>query len=69
MKYVYNFRNILGTSNNVNIGCIYLSPFPLQYGIWDWWHDILMYTISAYFVKFDMNCDSIINILIVNTEI
>ena len=40
-KYVYNFRNRLETSDNVIIRGIYLSHFPLQSGIWDWWHDIL----------------------------
>ena len=40
-KYVYNFRNRLETSDNVNIRGICLSHFPLQSGIWDWWRDIL----------------------------
>ena len=40
-KYVYNFRNRLETSDNVIIRGIYLSHFPLQSGIWDWWCDIL----------------------------
>ena len=40
-RYVYNFRNGLETSDNVIICRIYLSHFPLQSGIWDWWRDIL----------------------------
>ena len=40
-KYVYNFRNRLETSDNVIIRGIYLSRFPLQSGICDWWLDIL----------------------------
>ena len=35
-KYVYNFRNILETSDNLIIRGIYLSHFPLLSGIWGW---------------------------------
>ena len=40
-KYVYNFRNRLGTSDNVIIRGIYLSHITFRSGIWDWWPDIL----------------------------
>ena len=48
-KYVYSFRNRLETSDNVIICGIYLSHFPLQSGIWDWWGDILSPTIAIVF--------------------
>ena len=39
--YVYNFRNILETSDNVIIRGINLSHITFQSCIWDWWLDIL----------------------------
>ena len=63
-KYVYNFRNRLEISDNVMICGIYLSYFPLQSGIWDWWRGILLliYIISVCFVNFYMDCTSEKNI-------
>ena len=42
-KVAYNksLLRLLETSNNVIIRGIYLSHFPLQSGIWDWWSDTL----------------------------
>ena len=40
-KYVYSFRNIFETNDNIIIHAIYLSQFLLQSGIWVWWRDIL----------------------------
>ena len=45
----YSVRNRLETTDNVIICGMYLSHFPLQSGIWDWWH--IYYGILSIFLN------------------